>query len=255
MNATKQIAILGLGNVGTHLARRLTLCGFHVTHLISTSGTKADELASEINANVLREPEAMDDQIDIVFLCVPDDVIPGIVQRLPPAVKVVHCSGSTPLIERPKGSGVLYMFQTFSSGTTLHWDGLPIFIEATNDILLNRLNEIGKALSGNVTRCDSEHRKLIHIAGVFGSNFVNHILYLAEQVLKRGDLQFQVLEPLLRETMRKAMQQGPEASQTGPARRGDAAMIAEHIAMLGDGTPSADIYRLISASIQNTYDT
>ncbi len=248
-----RIAIVGIGNVGWNLGFRLHEAGYKVALLISESHNASDDLAKELGAEVKDHPSQVDEKIDLAILCVPDDVIQRTAESISPTVAVVHTSGSTPMLNDRQKSGVLYPFQTFSKHVRPDWKGIPVLVESNHAELEELLLKIGRDLSGNVEVKSSDQRKIVHMSGVFGANFVNHILYLAERVLAKGDTSFEVLEPLLHETLRKAIEYSPEASQTGPARRGDESMISKHLEQLKDDPCTQEIYRLLSESIQKTY--
>jgi hypothetical protein len=91
------------------------------------------------------------------------------------------------------------------------------------------------------------------VAGVFASNFVNHMLYLAKNRLDKKQIDFNLIEPLLRESVRKAMEIGPRQAQTGPARRKDEKTLNEHFDLLPAGSMESQLYKLISESIAKTY--
>ena len=61
-----------------------------------------------------------------------------------------------------------------------------------------------------------------------------------------------VLHPLLRETLRKAMEVNPADAQTGPARRGDRGVIEKHASLLTDD--EATLYRTLSQHIIDFYN-
>lgn len=252
MTESPEIAIVGMGNVGWNLARRFHEVGFHVPALVSKSMDSQDALAGELNAVVYPSVHDLPDSIDLTVICSSDDAVREIEGLIQNDCYVVHTSGSTPILDSNK-RGVFYPFQTFTKGTVPTWEGLPIFIESNDEVLTELLFRLGKACSGRVEAKDSEQRRIIHLAGVFGANFVNHILHLANEVLKTGHSDFSVLEPLIQEVIRKATQLGPAESQTGPARRGDLNLIAQHLESL-EGQPEIQrIYKTMSQSIRSTY--
>ena len=69
---------------------------------------------------------------------------------------------------------------------------------------------------------DSEQRKSLHLAAVFTCNFTNHMYALAAELLKKYNLPFDVMLPLIDETARKVHELEPKTAQTGPAIRYDA---------------------------------
>ena len=72
---------------------------------------------------------------------------------------------------------------------------------------------------------------------------------LAAELLKKYQLPFEVMLPLIDETARKVHELEPHAAQTGPAIRYDENVIKGHLQMLTDEPQVQELYRLISESI------
>jgi predicted short-subunit dehydrogenase-like oxidoreductase (DUF2520 family) len=70
-----------------------------------------------------------------------------------------------------------------------------------------------------------------------------------KQVAEKAGVPFEIFFPLLRETMSKAMDIGPEKSQTGPAVRNDQNTIEKHMELLSFSPELKKIYREITMSI------
>jgi predicted short-subunit dehydrogenase-like oxidoreductase (DUF2520 family) len=97
---------------------------------------------------------------------------------------------------------------------------------------------------------DAETRKWLHLSGVFSCNFVNHMLAIGQLIAEDNNFEFTLLKPLVLETVQKAMELGPIASQTGPAIRGDSETIKKHVAMLSNVSDDLrELYMSLSSSI------
>ena len=72
---------------------------------------------------------------------------------------------------------------------------------------------------------------------------------IAESILKKEKLPFDLLKPLILETANKACQMNPREAQTGPARRKDKKIIQEHLKMLSQKKNYRDLYKRITSSI------
>lgn len=72
---------------------------------------------------------------------------------------------------------------------------------------------------------------------------------LAAELLKKYQLPFDVMLPLIDETARKVHELEPRLAQTGPAIRYDEDVINNHLQMLSDEPGMQELYRLISESI------
>ena len=68
--------------------------------------------------------------------------------------------------------------------------------------------------------------------------------------MKKNDLEFKLLEPLIKETLRKALEsEDIFAVQTGPARRNDQKIIQRQIGALKNNTGYKKIYESITEDI------
>jgi predicted short-subunit dehydrogenase-like oxidoreductase (DUF2520 family) len=87
------------------------------------------------------------------------------------------------------------------------------------------------------------------VAAVIASNFTNHMLTIASDILKRNNLSFDLIKPLISETINKSLTLGPENSQTGPAERGDLEILDRHLEFLQEDETVAEIYKIVSQHI------
>jgi len=136
----------------------------------------------------------------------------------------------------PINTGVFYPLQTFSRGQDfLSFEEIPLCIEANDAITEKLLVKLGQELSNIVYLVDSQERRLLHMAAVFACNFTNHLLGIAKDLTDSYELEFDLLRPLIRETIRKGLAANhPAEVQTGPARRGDRATMQAHLDLLVD---------------------
>ena len=58
---------------------------------------------------------------------------------------------------------------------------------------------------------------------------------------------------LLRETLEKSIENGPDNAQTGPAVRGDISTIKKHLNLLSFSPELSQIYQCLTKSIQARY--
>ena len=96
---------------------------------------------------------------------------------------------------------------------------------------------------------DSKQREKIHIAAVISCNFSNHMFTIAEKLMQDNDLDFDLLKPLIRETVNKALVNSPKKVQTGPAIRKDLKILEKHMNLLIYEEKLQKIYNLISNHI------
>jgi predicted short-subunit dehydrogenase-like oxidoreductase (DUF2520 family) len=90
----------------------------------------------------------------------------------------------------------------------------------------------------------------MHIAAVFACNFTNHLLGLSAEWCKLNQLDFELLKPLINETFSRIENQHPFTLQTGPAKRFDATVIANHLNELKDLPNFKTVYENLTNNIQ-----
>lgn len=255
----QNFVIIGAGNVATHLAGRITELGGSILQIYSKSIQHAEILASAMNSNATTSLNNITQNADLYVICTPDASISNISTMLKLGEKpVVHTSGSVGLTEiKPISSntGVLYPLQTFSKNKKTAFEGIPIFVEANNDLFINQLIEFGNRLSGKCIFLDSEHRLKLHLAAVFANNFTNYMLTQAYEILRNEHLPFSFLFPLISETLNKAIELNPDQSQTGPAIRGDKVIIGKHLNLLNSDVEKFRIYEVLSELLMLKYSS
>ena len=128
-----------------------------------------------------------------------------------------------------------------------------MLVEASDKELDKSILKLAKKISKRVIKCNSDQRKQIHLAGVFASNFTNHMLNLAEDIAIKAGFSQDIVYPLVIETINKAMQIGAKSAQTGPARRGDYSTLENHQRLLDNELNTFEIYQVISQSIQDKF--
>lgn len=236
-----KINIIGRGNVASHLSKAFA--------------NVAD--VSLINPHTL---ENYDADSDFTIIAVSDMAIATVARAIPPTRGIIaHTSGSTPLsvlIEKGNQTGVFYPLQTFSKDADLDYSTIPFFIEGANDSVQKKLYELAASISCNVSLIDSEQRRALHTASVFACNFTNHLWALCDSLLHKNGMNFNVVRPLIAETLRKTGKMSPFDAQTGPAVRQDTNTISAHLSLLQNDEELKNIYTLLTQSIisHHTYN-
>ena len=247
------VVVLGTGNVAENLihalynskqVRLLQVVGRN-THTLEKYGDKA-----KLSTNF----ENIDDA-DIYIIAVSDNAIGIVAEKLSGRQGlVVHTSGATSMhsISSAK-QGVFYPLQTFTKGRILDFANIPICIEASDNKGLDLLHNLGASISRNVHEIDSEQREKLHLAAVFANNFSNHLFHISEKVCVTEGLSFELLKPLILETVQKLENLSPYKAQTGPARRKDTQSMEKHLELLTK-KEYKKLYKLLSKAIVNTYE-
>ncbi|MBO6494976.1 MAG: DUF2520 domain-containing protein [Roseivirga sp.] len=257
---THRIAILGTGNVAWHLARVLENAGHIIAHIYNRDGQKAKQFGLDyFNASTGSSLNLSEINADIFILAISDDSIEEVASSLslPENAILCHTSGSKPLkvlgYAPTENIGVFYPLQTFSKGKKVDFENIPICIEAENRFILDALRALGDSISSKTQEISSQQRKAIHLAAVFACNFTNHMFTVAQSILQNQEMDFELLKPLIVETLNKSFEIGPERAQTGPAIREDLKTLDLQFDSLKSDPELAEIYRLISQHIIDYY--
>jgi len=250
-----KIALIGAGNLATHLGKALHKAGFDLTQVYSRTMKSAQKLADALGTEAVNDIACVKDA-DVYIMAVKDDALKILIPQLAPKhTKAVflHTAGSVPM-DVFKGYalhyGVFYPMQTFSKEKDVVFEEIPCFVEASDKETLERIKDMAKSVSRSVYELSSEQRKRLHLAAVFACNFVNHCYDLAAGILSGQGVPFDILLPLIDETARKVHNLSPHEAQTGPAVRYDEQVINRHIALIED-PQTREIYKLLSQSIHD----
>jgi predicted short-subunit dehydrogenase-like oxidoreductase (DUF2520 family) len=251
------ISIIGSGNVAWHLAPELENAGHRIYEVYSRNLQNAKKLQNrlyhaELNTNL----DFSNSQSEIFILGISDDAIEEVAQEivLPDQAILIHTSGSQSInmlgYAATENIGVFYPLQTFTKSKRISFEDIPILIESENKNTAKVLSKLGKSISKKVLNVKTKDRIAIHVAAVFACNFTNHMFAGAENILKNQGYKFDLLRPLIAETINKSLDIGPKNAQTGPAARGDLKILDKHMAFL-DGSEYQELYQLITEKILN----
>tara|TARA_X000000368_G_C23028282_1_gene711292 strand:- start:830 stop:1585 length:756 start_codon:yes stop_codon:yes gene_type:complete len=250
----KTIILVGSGNVSTHLGIALKKCNYNIVQVYSRSNKNAKKLAQKLNTDFTNDLAQLKDA-DLIIISVNDDAISGVLSQLKNTA-IVHTSGSIGLDvfnNNFSNYGVFYPIQTFNREVDVNISEVPFCIEGNSLEFENQLTQIAKRLSGNVVVMDSEKRKQLHIAAVFACNFSNQMFAIADDLLAEKNIDFEILLPLIKQTIAKLEKDKPKTVQTGPAMRNDKTIIQEHINLIQKKEIKA-LYQKISTNIIKTHE-
>jgi predicted short-subunit dehydrogenase-like oxidoreductase (DUF2520 family) len=249
----KNIVIIGSGNLATNLALALYEAGKNIVCIYSRTIKNAKTLADLCNAKYTNSIAELPQTADLYIIAVNDSSIKEIAENLSVGKGiVVHTSGSIPKSVFPKqinNFGVFYPLMTFSKNKKVSFSNIPICLEANSMGVFIALNVLANSISKKVVEISSEKRKLLHLAAVFACNFTNLNYCIAEDLLNRNQLSFDLLRPLLLETAQKTEQSPPSKNQTGPAFREDIDIMQEQMETLNQTPEYKAMYDLLSKLI------
>lgn len=260
MSKNIRVSFIGSGNLAWHLAPALDNADFPVQEVYSKNPAHAALLVERLyEANVKASLDFSTSTSQIFIIAVLDEAIEEVVQEivLPDDAVLIHTSGSQPLsilgYAATQNIGVFYPLQTFSKDKKVDFKEVPIFIESGSPPTDKALRAMGNTLSKSIVPLNSFERKALHVAAVFASNFTNHMLLVAQDIMLEHRLSYDWLKPLIAEMINKSLNIGPENAQTGPARRGDLEILDKHLDFLEENPAEAELYKVISQHIIDRY--
>lgn len=184
---------------------------------------------------------------ELILVAVSDAAVESVIERIPPTEAIVfHASGA---LAAPAG------------GFSLHpLKALPPVGEPSDlaDTLLvfqgdhrRTARLIAVAVGARFAEVSAEQKPLYHAAAVFGANYVAAILDISADMMGRAGLQevrSDIVSLAQSAIANWALHDDPKRF-TGPAARGDAEIVARHIAAIGDDAQVAEIYKLLATWI------
>ena len=249
----KKITIIGSGNIANQLGRAFFKKGIQIQQVLARNVVTGKKLANNLNSQLITDIKKINIS-DLLIICVNDDNIKKIVQKLP-NYPMVHTSGNTSInvFKGKQHYGVIYPIQSIKKETKINFQKIPICIEANSNLLKEKIRVLSNKLSNQILIVNSEKRKYIHLSAVLASNFSNYCYIMAYNILQQQELTFDILKPLIEHTAKNSTIRNPKLNQTGPAIRDDKETIKIHLRMLKNKNYKK-IYKLLSHNILKEYE-
>ncbi len=248
------ITLIGSGNVATWIAQRLQgNPRFPITQVFSRHLEHAQTLADLLNAEAIEDIRKLnpDNQIFIFALAdkAYDEILPLLPFKLPLAFTTSGTVSCQCLKDYAEQYGVIYPLQTFTKSQDMRKLEVPLCLESDFAGEHKTLMwELARELSPTCYEVSEAQRAKMHVAAVFACNFSNAMYQIAYKLLKENGLPFEILLPVLHQTVEKVAQMTPAEAQTGPAVRGDVNVMRAQISTLSDDRLK-ELYRLVSELI------
>jgi predicted short-subunit dehydrogenase-like oxidoreductase (DUF2520 family) len=250
------LTIIGAGRAAWTFGRTWRQTGGEIRAILTRRGSgseAAERLAAEERPLL---PDSVGDA-EIVLFAVPDREITGVYQLLrhaiPERALMFHASGALtsdlfhrshcfslhPLRSLPaEGSDPLDL-----AGTIFTWEGDPETLEIATAIV--------RAAGGDLRRLDPRRKRLYHAAAVFGSNYVAALLEESKLMLEEAGIDDprEAVSILAGSAVANWSGANDSGGFTGPIRRGDAALVEDHLRALSGDPARLEIYRLLGLRI------
>lgn len=247
-----KVVVLGAGNVGTHLCK--TLEENPQVLLLQNYNRKGQAI---LNCHVpVTNKLSNIASAEVYVVTYNDNALLEVASELKTLKGiVVHTSGATPMnvFEDLDNYGVFYPLQSFSKAIPVEFLEIPIVVEANNELNTNLLLRLARSISTEVYQVNSKQRNALHVAAVFANNFSNFMFTQAENVCTDFGIDFQILKPLIAQTILKIETENPKDVQTGPAVRHDSKTIQRHLEIIKKDHQK-EIYTVLTKAIQKHYE-
>lgn len=249
------ITLIGAGNLATQLGIAAREAGHAIIQVYSHTLCNATALAEQCGAQAIDSLSKLSDTADIYVVAVKDAVLADVVSeacRGREEKVFAHTAGSMPIDifnGQARHYGVLYPMQTFSKQRKVDFSLIPVFTEYNDSKANSLITALANSLSDKVTALSSADRRHLHLAAVFACNFANHCFSLAADVMERHGMTFDMLLPLIDETVEKVHEMHPLIAQTGPAIRYDENVLSRQRSLLDGDDLAQTIYDTMSKSI------
>jgi predicted short-subunit dehydrogenase-like oxidoreductase (DUF2520 family) len=250
-----KVIIIGSGNVAQHLIRAFSNPAVLASkiELSQVFSRQKDKLAHLLSSDKVVTDFKDLAEADLYIMAISDDAIAKVSTQFPFKNRlVVHTSGSVAMtdLDSKNRKGVFYPLQTFTIDKAVDFKTIPICLEAENQSDYAIVEKVAKSISNTVVPIDSHQRKALHVSAVFVNNFVNHLYQIGQEICEENQVPFEILKPLILETVEKIMVLSPKEAQTGPAKRNDIATIESHQLFLSNENHDT-IYKILTQSIQH----
>ena len=247
-----KICIIGSGNVAHFMGKKLLHSQHQVVQIISPNIEHARKLAEVLNCDYADIITNINPIVDVVILAINDDAIKKIAPNdLLKTKIVIHTAGSVSLEDiqhlSPR-TACIWPVYSISKNNLPSSDKIPLAVNFSINEIKDPLMNMAHSMSSNVFLLNDEQKMIAHVSAVFANNFSNHLFAIAEKLLDKQHIPFDILMPLIKNTVEKLNTHSPADNQTGPAIRKDEKTIQKHLNLLTDSDKI--IYEMLTKSIQ-----
>jgi predicted short-subunit dehydrogenase-like oxidoreductase (DUF2520 family) len=246
--------LVGSGNMAWFLMARMQGSGHSCSGIMGRNKAAVAELAREYNVPVL---QSLNDGADACLMAVSDSSIGEVAKKMSfKSTVLIHHSGSIGMNALAIGAsrtGVVWpVYSILKKDLPTHRQ-FPVLWETNHKAANAIVADVCNALTAIQYEATSEQRQWMHLSAVLGNNFTNYLLGMCADICKDQQLPFNLLQPILQQTIDRVNIYNPKEVQTGPARRDDLVTQEKHLAMMSENPHWQAVYAALSAAIKNTY--
>jgi predicted short-subunit dehydrogenase-like oxidoreductase (DUF2520 family) len=247
------VGIIGAGAVGTALGAALHRAGWPVVAVASRDEARRERFRSLVpGSRAFAEAPALLDEVELIFLAVPDDAIRRLAGelRLYGGQALVHTSGvlGSEVLEPARAAGtqlgtfhpLIAFADTERAIAAFH--GATVAVEG-DDQLVAHLADMAAALGATAVRLAPGSKAAYHAAAVLSAGGFVALLDAIAELGRAAGLDEQgalaVYGGLLEQTLGNARALGIRAALTGPMTRGDVGTLERHLDAMRRLAPDA----------------
>jgi len=223
-----KLGIIGSGRAAWAFANTWKRIAWPLTG-IATRGTPIDELAATS---------------DLILVAVSDRAIEEVAASIPDTNAIIfHPSGALPAL---RGGFSLHPLKSLSPvGEPSDLEGTLLVFEGAHRAVAQ---SIATAAGARFAEIAPDAKIRYHAGAVFGSNYIAALLDIAEELIGIDGAR-EDIAALARSAIDNWAAHADARRFTGPASRGDEAVMQQHRDALRDSPELAEIYRLLAARI------
>jgi predicted short-subunit dehydrogenase-like oxidoreductase (DUF2520 family) len=252
---------VGAGRVGCALAAAFAEAGWPVTAVASRDAARRERFVALVpGARAVPSASAIADEVDLVFVTVPDDAITDVASqlRLYAGQAAVHTSGAlaADALEPARAAGTdvgsFHPLVAFADQEAARaaLPGATIAVEGGEE-LVALLAQLAAAVGAQPVRLPPAGKPAYHAAAVLAAGGFVGLLDGIAEVARGAGLDeagaLAIYAPLIRQSLANAERVGIADALTGPFVRGDEGKVRAHLATLSRLAPGAlDLYRAVA---------
>jgi hypothetical protein len=249
------IILIGSGNTATILGRKSLEAGHRIIQVYSRQEEHASRLAKRLNSVGTSSVTAIEKKADLMIVALSDDaILPFIKAAGKINFPVAHTGGAVPLdaVKNPGDSyGVIWPLQSLRREIE-RLPVLTLLVDANRPESREVFMFFAQSVAETVLEADDQTRLKYHLAATLVNNFTNYLFAVAEKFCEKENISFEVLQPLMEETVMRMRNISPSETQTGPAFRNDLLTLDKHREIIKDNPALYKIYEMFTLEIQKT---
>lgn len=249
--------IIGTGNTAWFMATMLSKAGHQCNGVYGRDIYKTNSLAEIINSVGYKLSDQAINDADVCIIAVSDHAIQEVVNGLNTGKSVVlHTAGSVRMNTLSKfdaGHGVIWPVYSIVKHAKIDTRSIPTVWEASNAKVAEYIKTIASSYTDILFEAGNEKRKWLHLTAVLSNNFTNHLFAIADKLCAEHNLPFNLLLPIIEQSILRLQTTSAYTQQTGPAKRNDTEVIQRQLQMLENHPEWQALYRQLTASIHEMY--